>query len=236
MTDITDRSQLSGVQSGTIVIGTFTLNGQSNLSGKIDLSSGSDNVPVWSLTSSNSTAVGEGIWTVLDQGYIKFTGKLTTAKNLGLENKTYPGTLNVTFTPSDGNAVVYGGKLFFKVIENQVVGLAIPQPNADKLSDDFSTDHEKLISKILTGSLVAYDQSKKATSDILNFIDSEHKIWSKDRKNEVACHVGDMGLHFDSELYHIRKAFENATKLDGSLYPKQPTHSHDHLHDHLHDL
>lgn len=88
----------------------------------------------------------------------------------------------------------------------------------------------------MTGSLVAYDKTKKATADILNLLDPEDKVWSKDRKNEVAGDLGDIGLHFDSELYHIRKSFENATKLDGSLYPKQPTHSHDHLHDHLHDL
>jgi len=221
ITDFRDRSQLSGVQSGTIVTGTFTLNGQSNLSGKIDLSSGSDDVPVWTLTSSISSGVGEGIWTVLDQGYIKFTGKLTTAKNLGLENKTYPGTLNVTFTPSDGNAVVYGGKLFFKVIEkNQVVGLAIPQPNADKLSDDFFTDPDELVSRTLTGSLVAYDQSKKATSDILNLLDPEDKVWSKNRKHEVTGDLGDIGLHLDSTFYHLKKAFEKATKFDGSSYPK----------------
>ena len=227
ITELLDQSQLSGVQSGTIVTGTFTLNGQSNLSGKIDLSEGSDGVPVWTLNtnvptpSGEKTPVGEGIWSVLDNGYIKLTGKLTTAKTLGLTNGTYTGTIKkVTFTPSDGNAVDYGGNLFFKVIENQVVGLAIPDPDASKLSDDFSTEPDAILGKVLTRSLIAYDKSRQATSVILNFIDSEHKIWSKNRKNEVSDHVGAMGYHFDSELYNITKAFESATVLDGSLYSK----------------
>jgi len=220
ITELLDISQLSGVQSGTIVTGTFTLNGQSNLSGKIDLSSGSDYVPVWALTSSStSTAVGEGIWSVLANGYIKLTGKLTTAKTLGLTNGTYTGTLtNVTFTPSDGNAVVYGGQLFFKVIENQVVGLAIPDPDASKLSDDFSTEPDAILGNVLTRSLIANDKAKKATLEILKYLDPEDKIWSRDRKNKVALQVGAMGYHIDSELYNITKAFESAIKLDGSLY------------------
>ena len=70
ITDFRDRSQLSGVQSGTTVSGTFNLNNQPNLSGKIVLSGGSNYAPVWTLTSSISDGVGEGIWSILDHGYI----------------------------------------------------------------------------------------------------------------------------------------------------------------------
>jgi hypothetical protein len=52
----------------------------------------------------------------------------------------------------------------------------------------------------------------------------------------VTGDLGNISLHLDSTFYHLKKAFEKATKFDGSSYPKQPTHSHDHLHDHLHDL
>ena len=161
--------------------------------------------------SSEITGVGEGLWRVLDNGYVKLTGKLTTAKNLGLENKTYPGTINVTFVSvkSTGTTTVdYEGKLFFKVIENQVVGLAIPEPNASKLSNEFYTDPDDLVSKTLTGSLVAYDQTRKAAKGILNFIDSEYKIWSKEKQDEVASSLGDIASNIDSTGHNFKKAVE----------------------------
>lgn len=212
MAGITDSEQLSGVQSGTIVTGTFYLNGELNLLGKIDLSSGSDDVPVWSLTSSESTAVGEGLWRVLDNGYVKLTGKLTTAKNLGLENKTYSGTINATFTSNNGTSmpVTYGGKLFFKVIENQVVGLAIPKPNSDLLSDKFQVDTDSLIGCYLTSSLVEYDKFRNAASDLLSMLDSEDKLWSKETKTRVSHSVGNFAGGIDYSKYHFSKALMGA--------------------------
>ena len=220
LTDISDRSQLSGVQSDTSVTGTFYLNDKPDLQGKIDLSSGSDGVPVWTLTPTSSTTpgekvpVGEGLWTVLDQGYIKFTGKLTTAKNLGLENKTYSGTINATFTSNNGNSmpetVTYGGKLFFKVIENQVVALAIPKPNSDLLSDKFQVDPEFLIGCHLSSSLVEYDKFRNAASDLLSMLDSEDKLWSRETKSRVSHSVGNFAGGINHAKYHISKALMRA--------------------------
>jgi hypothetical protein len=213
---ITDSEQLSGVQSGTSVTGTFTLKGEPNLSGKIDLSSGSDFVPVWSLLSSlssESTAVGEGLWRVLDNGYVKLTGKLITAKNLGLENKTYPGTLNATFTPNGGTAVVYEFLLFFKVIENQVIGLAIPKPVSDKLSPGFAIDTDEMVSSITPDSLVTYDRIKLAISDILNIVDPGNKIWSTDTKLGVSKNVGKVGCALDNIKSYIAQGLTQALTI-----------------------
>jgi hypothetical protein len=222
--DSRDPSQLSGVQSGTNVTGTFTLNDKPDLQGKIDLSNGSDGVPVWSLNTKLSTPtgetvpVGEGIWTVLDNGYIKFTGKLIDAKKLGLKNGTYPGKIKATFTLIGGKSLVYGGKLFFKVIENQVVGLTIPEPNASKLSDDFSTDADILFHKIFTGALIADDKARKATSDLFNFFDADKKIWSKEKQDEVIRNVGDIAGFIESLLFVVPKTLGIAAELDGSSY------------------
>lgn len=215
---ITDSDQLSGVQTGTSVTGTFTLNDQPNLLGKIDLSSGSDNVPVWSLTSSlksEKTAVGEGLWRVLDNGYVKLTGKLTTAQDLGLENKTYPGTINVTFVSvkSTGTTtVVYRGKLFFKVIENQVIGLAIPKPVSDKLSSKFFIDADEIVGKIDPQSWLTYDRINLATSNILNLIDPEDKIWPSDIKLSVSNYFGNVGCALNNIKSNIDKALTQAFK------------------------
>lgn len=216
---ITDSDQLSGVQSGTNVTGTFTLDGEPNLSGKIDLSSGSDNVPVWQILSSlksEKTAVGEGLWRVLDNGYVKLTGKLTTAQDLGLENKTYPGKINVTFVSvkSTGTTtVVYGGKLFFKVIENQVIGLAIPKPVSDKLSSNFSIDIDEIVGKINSESWLTYDRINLATSNILNLIDPGNKIWSQGTKLSVANNFGNIGCALENIKSNIDKGLSQALTI-----------------------
>ena len=219
LTDIRDLSQLSGVQSGNSVTGIFTLNGQSNLLGKIDLSSGSDFVPVWSLTpkstpTGETVGVGEGIWTVLDNGYIKFTGKLTTAKELGLENKTYSGTINATFTSNNGNSmpvtVTYGGKLFFKVIENQVVALAIPKPVSDKLSSNFTLDPDGIVGKIIPEAWLSYDKINLAISDILNRVDPENKIWSSEIKKSVSGNFGNVGCALENIRFNIATGLTQA--------------------------
>jgi len=70
--------------------------------------------------------------------------------------------------------------------------------------------------------LVAHDQTKKAASSILNFIDSEYKIWSKEKQDEVASNLGDIAYNIDSIGRNFKKAGENAFNLDGSSFKTKP--------------
>lgn len=219
ITKFRDPKQLSGVKIDTTVAGTFALNDEPKLSCKVFKPAGLD-LPGWTITSDKNDLIGEGYWTVLDHGYIKFTGKLD-AKKAGLEDAIiFPGTLNIKFSPMEGPSVIYHGRLYFKIIQDQVVGLSIPVPNADRLSENYSTDADALFGKILTGSIVANDKAKIATLEILNLLDPDHKLWSCQKKDEVTNDFGDIAGSIESILFLFPHSINQALAFDGSSFKK----------------
>jgi len=169
---VTDVSQTSGVESGTTVTGTFSIaNSDVDLSGSIDLDTAGN--ATWSFNNKE----GNGTWTLLPSGYILFLGSLNTQESLQLTNSIYYGTLSVSVIQSNNNTIEDNGILFFKVINNEVIGLAVSFVEGT-FSNDFSITATKLINKIRPGSLVSFDSAKKLTKSTLELLDQDTQWWS----------------------------------------------------------
>ena len=207
----TDVSQTSGLESGTTVTGTFSIsNSDVDLSGSIDLDTAGN--ATWSFNNNK----GSGTWTVLPSGYILFLGSLNTRESPQLTNSIYYGTLSVSVIQSN-KAIADNGILFFQVINNEVIGLAVSFVEGT-FSNDFAITAIKLINKIRPDSLVSFDSAKKLTKSTLEFLDQDTQWWSKRTQLEVAENVGDASLFLDNLGKTLENIFKAALTFDGKKF------------------
>lgn len=205
LTDIYDANTQSGVKLNTTASGGFTIDAV-NITGILGLDK--NDMAKWSLTStstSTSNIVGNGIWYIIPEGYLRLNGTI-----YGIKGK-FRGKICCSFSTDADNTIHYSGTLFLRIRDNGVTeGVVIPSPVSDKLSGDFSTDVDDMISKIPPTAWSVSDATSNLVFNVLNALDSKNSVWSTNKKKGVALAAGEAAKGADVFRFNLTSALQQA--------------------------